>query len=609
MDFRFNEVTINGGFLQALQEKNRRITINAVYDRFSDTGRFSALDCTWKEGDEPMPHIFWDSDVAKWIESAAYILAKHPDPVLEARVEAAIDAMETHQWADGYLNSYYTAVDPDNRFTNRDHHELYCCGHLIEAAIAYYYATGKDRFLHMMERYVDLVDRIFRVEHSAAFDTPGHEEIELALVRLYRVTGHRKYLNLAVYFINTRGTSERDKNVIHGRSYHYLGSTAYAQSTIPVREQSEADGHAVRAMYLYCAMADLYIETGDEALRNACLRLFEDTTTKKMQITGGLGSIRVGEAFTLAYDLPAERTYNETCASIGMMFFAQRLLEAEHKGVFADVIERQLYNGMLSGISLDGKGFFYENPLEINVKNHVRTRFNPKEEKYPITQRVEVFKCSCCPPNITRLFSSLERYLYHLANDVYYVDQFAESIWRENGGTVIQKTEYPKNGRVSLSFEGVKRAAVRIPGWCESYRCNVPVTVKDGYAYLDNPTDVIFDFEMKPVYYSAHAEVDESAGKVALTYGPLVYCAERIDNQVNMHRLLFVPEMNATLEEDSLTGLYSITVDGLLSAPAEGGLFQRVNNVYQKTRIRLIPYYAFANRGETDMLVWFRYKD
>ena len=609
MDFRFNEVTIKGGFLHKLQELNRKVTIHAVYDRFADTGRFSALDCAWKEGDEIKPHIFWDSDVAKWIESAAYILAKSPDAALEEKVERAIDAMEAHQWEDGYLNSDYTAVEPENRFTNRDHHELYCCGHLIEAAVAYYEATGKDRFLHMMEKYVALVDRVFRVEHSAVFDTPGHEEIELALVRLYRCTGKKQYLDLAAHFVNTRGTSERDKNVIHGRSYHYLGSTNYAQSIAPVREQLEADGHAVRAMYLYCAMADLYAETGDETLREAALRLFADATEKKMHITGGLGSIRVGEAFTHAYDLPAERTYNETCASIGMIFFAQRLLEVEHKGVFADVIERQLYNGMLSGISLDGKSFFYENPLEINLKNHTRTRFNPKEEKYPITQRVEVFKCSCCPPNLTRLFASLERYLYHRANDVYFVDQFAESSWCENGATVAQHTDYPQSGKVSLSFSGVKTAAVRIPGWCDNYTCNVPVTVKDGYAYIEDPTEVEFNFEMKPVYYSAHAEVDESAGKVALMRGPIVYCAERIDNPVNLHRVLFVPEMNATEERDPLTGLSRITVDALISAPKSGGLFQKVDNVYEKTRISLIPYYAFANRGESDMLVWFRYKD
>ena len=610
MDFRFHEVNITGGFLHKLQEQNRRVTIHAVYDRFADTGRFAALDCNWTESSElPKPHNFWDSDVAKWIESAAYILAKHPDPVLEERVERAIDAMEAHQWEDGYLNSYYTAIEPQNRFQNRDHHELYCCGHLIEAAVAYYGATGKDRLLRMMEKYVALIDRIFRVEHSAVFDTPGHEEIELALVRLYRATGKKQYLELAAHFINTRGTSERDKEVIHGRTYHFLGSTNYAQSLHPVREQAEADGHAVRAMYLYTAMADLYAETGDETLLAACHRLFADTVERKMHITGGIGSIRVGEAFTHAYDLPTERTYNETCASIGLMFFAQRLLEIEPKGIYADTVERCLYNGMLSGLSLDGKAFFYENPLEINLKNHTRNRFNPKEERYPIAERVEVFKCSCCPPNLTRLFASFERYLYHYQNGVFFVDQFAESTWSENGATVIQRTDYPSNGKVTLTFTGVKRAAVRIPGWCDHYTCNVPVTVADGYAYVEDPDTVEFDFAMEPALYSAHAEVDAAAGKAALMRGPVVYCAERVDNPINLHRLLLVPELNATEENDPLTGLSAITVDGLISSPTNGGLFQKADNVYEKTRIRLIPYYAFANRGKSDMLVWFRYKD
>ena len=610
MDFRFNEVNITGGFLHDLQEKNREITMDAVYNRFSDTGRFAALRCDWTEGSErPKPHIFWDSDVAKWIEGAAYILAKHKDDALQAKVEAAIDDMEANQWEDGYLNSYYTAIEPENRFTNRDHHELYCCGHLIEAAVAYYYATGKDRLLHMIERYVALIDRVFRVEHSAMFDTPGHEEIELALVRLYRCTGKKQYLDLAAYFINTRGYSERDKEVIHGRTYQYLGSTNYAQSLIPPREQTVAQGHAVRAMYLYTAMADLYVESKDEALKAACLQLFEDVTERKMHITGGIGSTRIGEAFTIPYDLPNERTYNETCASIGLMFFAQRLLEIEDRGIYADTVERCLYNGMLSGISLDGKSFFYENPLEINLKNQDRIHFNKKMERYPITQRVEVFSCSCCPPNVNRLFASFERYLYHRRDGVFFVDQFAESTWKEAGGSVVQHTDYPKSGRISLTFKGVERAAVRIPGWCDHYTCNVPVTVENGYAYIDTPTNVEFDFHIAPVLYTANAEVDDAAGKAALCYGPVVYCAERIDNPVNLHRLLLLPDLNVELKESHLHSLCDITVDGLLSTPKASGLFQKGGNVYEKTRIHLIPYFAFANRGNSDMIVWLRSKD
>ena len=609
MSHRFSHTNITGGFLHALQEKNRNVTIHAVYDRFADTGRFAALNCDWKEGMEPKPHIFWDSDVAKWIEGAAYILAKHPNDTLQAKIEAAIDAMERTQWEDGYLNSYYTAVEPQNRFTNRDHHELYCAGHLIEAAVAYYEATGKDRLLRMMEKYVALIDRVFRVEHSAAFDTPGHEEIELALVRLYRLTGNKNHLELAAHFINTRGTSERDKNVIHGRTYQFLGSTTYAQSLTPPREQTLAQGHAVRAMYLYAAMVDLYAETGDEALRAACLRLFEDVVTRKMHITGGIGSTRVGEAFTIPYDLPNERTYNETCASIGLIYFAQRLLEQEHKGIYADTVERCLYNGMLSGLSLDGKAFFYENPLEINLKNQERIQFNKKLERYPITQRVEVFSCSCCPPNVNRLLASLEQYLYHLDGDVCYVDQFAGSTYEKDGIKITQKTDYPRNGAISLSFCGVKRAAVRVPQWCESFTCDQPYTLKDGYAYIEAPTEVHITFEMTPTLYTAHAEVNDAAGRAALCYGPVVYCAERVDNPVNLHRLSLLPELNAALTVNPLHGLYDITVDGLIRTPAGSGLFQKAQNVYEKTRIRLIPYFAFANRGESDRAVWLHSKD
>lgn len=605
MDFRFSEVTIKGGFLHALQEKNRQKTMDAVYDRFVETGRFAAMECDWKEGMDRRPHHFWDSDVAKWIEGAAYILEKHPDAALEAKVEAAIDAWEHNQWADGYINSYYTTIKPEKRFQNRDRHELYCAGHMIEAAVAYYCATGRDRFLRIMEKYVELIERIFVHEHSAVFDTPGHEEIELALVRLYRATGKCRYLDLAAHFVNTRGTSDRDAMP---SSYHN-GKPAYSQSHLPVREQTEAVGHAVRAMYLYCAMEDLANELGDEGLRSACRRLFADVTERKMHITGGIGTTRVGEAFTIPFDLPLERTYNETCGSIGLMFFAQRLLESEPRGIYADTVERALYNGMLAGLSLDGTSFFYENPMEINVKNGERIQFDDRAERYPIRARVKVFSCSCCPPNINRLFASFERYLYHVSDGIFFVDQFAESEWCEAGAKVTQKTNYPLDGTISLRFEGVKRAAVRIPGWCERYTCNVPVTIQDGYAYIDAPTDVELTFEMKPTIYTAHVEVDSCAGRAAIVYGPVVYCAERVDNPVNLHRLLLVPELNATKEKNPLHGLWDLTVDGLLATPTGEGLFTRAATAYEKTRIRLIPYFAFANRGESDMQVWLRYRD
>ena len=412
--YSYSEVKLTGGYLAKKSELNRKITINAVYDRFYESGRIGAFDFAWKEGDPLKPHYYWDSDVAKWMEGVAYILAKHDAPELEQKVDALVEKIEQHQDKDGYFNIYFTVVDPEARLTNRDWHELYCAGHLIEAAVAYAETTGKTRFLSCMERYTDYIYRIFVEEKSVAFSTPGHEEIELALVRLYRHTGKKKYLDLAAYFINTRGTAEED----HNEPYH--------QSHLPVREQTEAVGHAVRAMYLYTGMAYLAAETKEPALIQACKTLWNDATQYKMYVTGGLGSTRIGEAFTNAFDLPNDTAYAETCAAIGLIFFSDAMLSLETDAKYADAIERALYNGMLSGLSQDGKAFFYENPLEITLNEHfAEDRFGTR--KLPITQRVECFRCSCCPPNLNRVLSSLGKYAYGLDADTVYVNQFVSS--------------------------------------------------------------------------------------------------------------------------------------------------------------------------------------
>lgn len=335
LDYR--QVNLTDGYLASKEEMNRKITINAVYDRFYDSGRITAFEFNSKE-----VHYFWDSDVAKWMEGAAYILAKHPDEALQAKVEKLIDDIAAHQGADGYFNIYFTVREPDKRFTNRDCHELYCAGHLFEAAVAYAEATGRDRFLKCMEKYADYIYKVFVEEHSAGFVTPGHEEIELALVKMYRYTKSKKYLDLAAFFINERGKRAEDER------------GDYNQSHKPVREQTEVFGHSVRAVYLYTAMADLALELQDEALQKACKALYEDITKRKMYITGGIGSTCVGETFTRAYDLPNEEAYTETCAGIGLMFFCERMLALENCAAYADTIERVLYNGVLSGVSLDG---------------------------------------------------------------------------------------------------------------------------------------------------------------------------------------------------------------------------------------------------------------
>ena len=596
-DVAFYNTNITGGFWKMMQEKNRTVTMDAVYNRFDDTGRIKAFNFEWKEGMDQRPHIFWDSDVAKWMEGAAYVLAKHPDAELERKVESLIDNIIKNQWEDGYFNIYYTVVQPESRFTDRNRHELYCAGHLMEAAVAYYQATGRDRFLKAMEKYADLIYRIFVEEQSAGFVTPGHEEIELALIRMYRCTKNSKLLELAKFFLNQRGNNP-DKDV-----WEYCGISKYSQSNAPIRELVDAEGHSVRAMYLYAAMADLAKETDDVQLLEACRRLFVDTVDRKMYITGGIGSTSIGEAFTVPYDLPPKSAYTETCAAIGLIFFSQRMLEIEHKSVYADVIERVMYNGMISGISLDGKAFFYENPLEISLRDHVKNTSTDKKERYPITQRKEVFGCSCCPPNINRVFSSMERYVYHCNGDAVYVDQFMESEWQLEGRRISQKTAYPQNGVIALDFEGVSKAAIRIPAWCDAFTLNVPYTVSDGYAWVDDPSHVELCLDMKAECYTAHQEVDDCAGKVAVMMGPVVYCAERVDNPYNLHRLFLAKDLRAETTFCSACGLNKLTVDGWLRS-ASSALYAKNGDSFAPIRITLIPYYAFANRGESDMSVW-----
>lgn len=602
MDFLFEQVKLTGGFLKFRQDTNLKTTIHAVYNRFVDTGRFGALECKWTPGsDLPSPHVFYDSDVAKWIEGASYLIARQPDSELEARIEAAIDAIEANQLPDGYFNSYYLTHPEEPRFSKRNNHELYCAGHLMEAAVAYFYATGKDRFLKIMEKYADLINRIFIVEHSAAFDMPGHEEIEIALLRMYRCTGKEQYLDMCKHFVLKRGTSPKDAPITE------WVNLAYDQCEKSVYELESARGHAVRAAYLYTAMADLATETGDDRLLSACRRLFADITEGKMYITGGVGSTHIGEAYTIPYDLPAETAYAETCAAIALMFFAQKLLLAEPDGKYADIVEKVLYNGMMSGMSIEGDSFFYENALEINTSNSLRNNATERKDRFPITQRKKVFDCSCCPPNLNRVLASLEQYLYHTSDDTFYVDQYCDSEYRDGTIQVRQETAYPLTGEITLHFEGVQKAALRIPGWCDHFTLDVPYELKDGYAYLSNPGTVTLHLDMQPKLISANPEVNYCTNKAALMMGPVVYCAERIDNDCNLHRLYFALTLNADITYCDTCKLNKLEVDGY-QRQASGALYENLRNDFTPVRIRLIPYYAYANRGETDMLVWMGYR-
>lgn len=595
----FKNVTLTNGFLYEKQELNKNMTINAVYDRFYDTGRIGAFNFDWREGMENAPHNFWDSDVAKWMEGAAYILQKEKNPELEAKVESLIDKIEEHQCADGYFNIHFTIVRPSERFKGRDNHELYCAGHLFEAACAYYDATGRDRFLRLMEKYADCIEKVFVEEKSAAFVTPGHEEIELALIKMYRTTGKKKYLDLAAFFINNRGcAAERDSLCEHYKM-------AYNQSHLPVREQTEAVGHAVRGCYLYTAMADFAYETGDTKLYAACKKIFTDIVTKKMFITGGIGQARKGEAFADAYDLENERAYTETCAAISLMYFAHRMQRFENSAIYAEVIERILYNGMISGLSLDGKAFFYENPLEVNMKHHT----NPEHEyfgtRYAITERVEVFNCSCCPPNVNRVLASIGDYIYGCEEETVYVNQFAGSSAEVDGMKITQKTDFPKNGNVKIITENVKRLCVRIPSWCDNFTINAEYSIKDGYAVIDNPgSEVEVNFEMTPFLVQSNAEVFENAGKAAVCFGPYVCAAEAIDNVENLYSVFIDKSLCAETEySDEMCG-FKLRVKAFRKI-TDSSLYSRYSEELEDLTLNMIPYAAFANRGEASMRVWF----
>lgn len=397
-EITFDKVNITGGFWKEKQDLFREKTIGAVYDRFEETGRFEALKCSWKEGMPFKPHIFWESDVTKWIEGAAYFLQKERDSSLEEKIDELVERMANYQDENGYLNVYFTVVEPEARFTRRTDHELYCAGHLIEGSIAYANATGKTKLLDIAEKYVDLIDRVFREEHSAAFDTPGHEEIELALFKLYEYTGKEKYRKLAEYFIDKRGCSSRDAT-------YDFADQEHMQSHQPVRMQKTAEGHSVRALYLYSAMAYQARITGEEQLKESCKTLFENITKKRMYITGGIGSTHRGESFTFDYDLPEYTAYSETCASIALALFCRRMWLLDVDGKYADCAERSIYNTALAGISLSGDKFFYENPLAADPERNAfnESRAEGLREHLPILQRVKVFDCSCCPPNILRL--------------------------------------------------------------------------------------------------------------------------------------------------------------------------------------------------------------
>ena len=587
-NLNFDCTIINDGFWRFYNVLNRKSVVKNVYNRFKETGRFDALRCDWREGAPNKPHIFWDSDVVKWMEGVAYLIEESPEPELEALVDEMIDNIAQNQRNDGYFNSYFLSVEPSKIFTNRDWHELYCVGHTIEAAIAYHKATGKDKLLNCVLKNVDMIYRVFVEEQGAAFVTPGHEEIELALLKLYHYLGNEKHLELARFFIDQRGNNDREEK------------SSQIQSNLPLREVYEAVGHSVRACYLYTAMAMLAKIDGDDKLKAACDRVFDDIVNCKMSITGGVGADHTGEKFSYKYDLPNADTYNETCAAISLAMFAGAMMEMDVNSRYGDTIERIYYNGFISGLSLDGEKFFYTNPLEIDRKKYARSTYQP------ICERVKVFECSCCPPNVVRMLASIPRYMYTVDGDTVYCNQFAQSETKlQIGGKdaiLTQTTDYPNNGKITFKYKGEPMTLyVRIPDWCVEYEGDT----ENGFTRfeLSDGDSVTVDLPMKIHFIEANPYVQDNSGRYAVQRGPVVYCMEEIDNGENLRdiSLLENSEKKVVCEEGIPAPVIYM---GAERRPATNQLYSIKNDERVSFTARLIPYFAFANREATDMLVW-----
>lgn len=574
--------------------------------------------------------VFQDSDIAKWIEAASYSLQNYPDPELEANIDRVIDLMERAQQEDGYLNTYFTVAKPEERWTDFTFgHELYCAGHLIEAAVAYFNTTRKRKFLDMMCAYCDYIYKLMGPEPHQMNVYCGHEEIELALMKLYHLTGKEEYLKLTEYFIKERGNQPsflKDEPTFGGEFKDKWFDLDYHQALEPVKQQTAAEGHSVRAMYLYTAMADLAIETGDIELQESLNRLWDNVTLQRMYITGGLGSQGHAERFTFDYDLPNDTAYTETCAAIGLIFWASRMLLLDTDSKYADVMERALYNGVLSGISLDGTKYFYVNPLEVNPQA-TANRYDLQHVK---SERVPWFGCACCPPNIARLISSIGSYFYTQDDQRIYFHLYAANqtnlVLSDKPVGLDIKTDYPWDGDVNITLSLQETfefdLAFRIPDWCEStvIRVNKEEAVyrlEKGYAVVrrdwKNEDEIAIEFSMNIQFIEANPKVRENAGKVTIQRGPLVYCIEETDNGSELADVTITDETGFSTEYDDsiLDGVIVIKGQGVRSDTSTWSkqLYRPVQNSKKPIDLKAVPYFLWGNRSPGEMLVWVRYTD
>ena len=635
-DVSFKQVRINDKFWNSRLDINHRRTLEAVYRKNTESGAIQNLAIAAGKAKGQHRGPFWaDSDVYKWLEGASYTLALTPDPELEAKVDEVISLIAGAQQKDGYLDTYIQLANPQAKWANLAFfHEDFNAGHFFEAAVAHYESTGKRTLLDVAIRNANLWASVFGPGKRDGI--PGHEGIELALVRLYQATYERRYLQLARFFIDGRGRKpsffEREyERLDPARTANFLGQvrtirhwqdrmfrkdptkfdTSYSQDHLPVRQQTEVVGHAVRAMYLFSGMADVAYETGDQGLLEALDRLHHNVTTKRMYVTGGIGPSSENEGFTMDYDLPNEHAYQETCASIGMMMWNHRLLKLNGQGRYADLMELLLYNAVLAGVSFNGDQFCYVNPLASSGK----------------AKRHDWFSVPCCPTNIVRILPSLGHYIYSQSEDALWVNLYIQSdvTTKLSSGTEIKLSQtgnYPWDGQIRLKMEVLTPREfslnLRIPGWAKGVTAKLngrptPLSESGGYARVHrqwtNADEIALNIPIETERLEAHPQVVEDRGKVALRRGPLIYCLEQPDHSVDVERIVLSRsvKLESHFESQLLKGVTVITGQG--AQISAGGWENRLYRPLapaspQAVSIKAIPYYAWGNRQLEKFVVW-----
>ncbi|EPC3760330.1 glycoside hydrolase family 127 protein [Klebsiella michiganensis] len=644
MEVDLHKLKINDPFLGQYQQLVRDVVIpyqwDALNDRIEEADPSHAIEnfriAAGRQEGEFYGMVFQDSDVAKWLEAVAWSLCQKPDAGLEKTADEVIELVAAAQCEDGYLNTYFTVKAPEERWTNlAECHELYCAGHMIEAGVAFFQATGKRRLLDVVCRLADHIDSVFGPGDNQLHGYPGHPEIELALMRLYDVTQEPRYIALVKYFVEARGTQPHFYDI----EYEKRGKTSYwntygpawmvmdkpySQAHQPISEQPVAIGHAVRFVYLMTGVAHLARLSQDEGKRQDCLRLWKNMARRQLYITGGIGSQSSGEAFSSDYDLPNDTVYAESCASIGLMMFARRMLEMEADSQYADVMERALYNTVLGGMALDGKHFFYVNPLEVHPKslkfNHIYDHVKPVRQRW--------FGCACCPPNIARVLTSLGHYIYTPHGDVLYINLYVgNSVEIPVGNEALRlriSGNYPWQEQVKIVIDSSSPVnhtlALRLPDWCDKPQVTLngaPVTqdVRKGYLHISHlwqegdTLQLTLPMPVRRIY--GNPLVRHQAGQVAVQRGPLVYCLEQADNGEQLHNLQLPRDARFSTVEGK--GIFARKI--LLQAPgykqtaedAENQAlwhYDRAPSSRQPQVLTFIPWFSWANRGEGEMRIW-----